>query len=397
MTTKVWVAGLCACAAWPVAALAAEPQEEQQCDQGSDVIGFRTGSSRLGEDARRQLDQVAQWVTEQDDRSLTVEGYTDSSGSSTVNEKLSKARARAVERYLERQGIDDDRIETYGRGEAMTTTPADAAGARVVVVNRCEMQAATPPEQQPANPPAVTPEQQQETPPPVEETPQQPRAETEAPPPAVVETPPPSPPAPPPEEVSPNAGEVRAAVGNEPKSLQSNIGVAVSAGGGVLGFADKETRDIVDVGGSWDARIAFGTRLPIGFELGYTGSASRINATGLSNDAFLLGNGAEADLRFGIPFRYVRPYFFGGVGWTHFSIANSSTAGTAVNGSDDVGLVPFGAGLAVGDQGGFQFDLRGTGRATFANDNMLNGLYAGTGKEARLHSWAVTARIGWEF
>jgi hypothetical protein len=338
-----------------------------------------------------------------------VEGYTDASGRAEVNQRLSEKRARAVERYLQRSGVDEDRVETYGRGEALATDQADAADARVVVVRRCEQPAAghteTPgaapstPSVTPSTPPSVTPEPPPATPPveqpaPAEPTPV-PQAQT-APP---EEAPPPPPPvvtepAPAPAPIS----DISAApTPMGPAPLQSRIGVTVSAGGGLSGFVDKETRDVTDTGGGWDARVGIGTRLPIGLELAYTGSAGRISAPGLDPDAFLVGNGAEADLRFGLPFRYVRPYFFGGVGWTHYGIVNSSTVGSPVRDRDDVGLIPFGAGLSVGDQGGVQFDLRGTGRAVFANDNLLSGLYAGTGKEARLHSWGVTARLGWEF
>src|SRR5205085_11506843 len=64
------------------------------------------------------------------------------------------------------------------------------------------------------------------------------------------------------------------------------------------------------------------------------------------HDALPICNGGEADLRLQWPKGMFRPFAFGGIGWTHYSIARSSTTGTAVLHGDDVGTVPFGAGIA---------------------------------------------------
>jgi hypothetical protein len=91
-----------------------------------------------------------------------------------------------------------------------------------------------------------------------------------------------------------------------------------------------------------------------------------------------------------------RPYAFGGIGWTHYSVQRSETAGTTAFASDDIGTVPFGVGIALGQVNGLLFDLRGTGRYAF-DDDFLAAATAGSGENARLHSWAVTARLGAEF
>ena len=48
---------------------------------------------------------------------VTAIGHTDSLGTETYNEKLSRARAEAVKSYLVKQGIDGNKVEALGKGE----------------------------------------------------------------------------------------------------------------------------------------------------------------------------------------------------------------------------------------------------------------------------------------
>ena len=45
---------------------------------------------------------------------IRVEGYADSTGSDSLNLRLSQERAEAVKRYLVQSGIQPDRLETIG-------------------------------------------------------------------------------------------------------------------------------------------------------------------------------------------------------------------------------------------------------------------------------------------
>lgn len=49
--------------------------------------------------------------------SIRIEGYTDPSGKSQYNRKLSEKRAEAVKRWLTDKGIDDARMTAVGKGE----------------------------------------------------------------------------------------------------------------------------------------------------------------------------------------------------------------------------------------------------------------------------------------
>jgi len=181
--------------------------------------------------------------------------------------------------------------------------------------------------------------------------------------------------------------------------LMSGFGTSVQVGGGAFGFTDNGTDDFMDVGGSWTARLVFGTRMPIALEAAYVGTANNISALGLDDDAFLLSNGAEANLRWNIlstlfrtsidpGFGHIDPYVFGGIAYKRYSLTNDDFNTSSVNESDNVGEVPFGGGLAW-MIGGFAIDARGEYRVAFSDDLL--------GENNELNNWNVSGRIGWEF
>jgi|tagenome__1003787_1003787.scaffolds.fasta_scaffold20659627_1 hypothetical protein len=165
-------------------------------------------------------------------------------------------------------------------------------------------------------------------------------------------------------------------------------GTEVALGGGVMNFTGSTARAMTGVAGSWNLRLATGTRTLFGLEAAYLGSAQGINATGLDPNATLISNGGEAVLRLNAPVPFERgmvtPFLLGGIGWTHFSVVKDTFNNSVVSESDNVGLVPVGAGLAV-SYAGFVADARFTYR--FAFDNELFG-------NSSLNTWAVTANIG---
>lgn len=80
---------------------------------------------------------------------------------------------------------------------------------------------------------------------------------------------------------------------NEPLSP---IGLGVSAGAGVTGFVDGDMREAADPGGTWDVRVAAGTRLPVAFEAAYVGSAQAIDVN-QQDDVFTLSLAIGVDVR----------------------------------------------------------------------------------------------------
>jgi hypothetical protein len=61
--------------------------------------------------------------------------------------------------------------------------------------------------------------------------------------------------------------------------------MTLAGGGGVTAFAQSSTRDVTQISGSWDVRLAFETRRLLGFEISYIGGANAIRSLGFeSND-----------------------------------------------------------------------------------------------------------------
>jgi outer membrane protein OmpA-like peptidoglycan-associated protein len=68
------------------------------------TVYFKTNSSVLSDDAKKDLDALAQKATAQKGYVVEVAGFADSTGKAAKNQTLSEARANAVTRYLEQQG-----------------------------------------------------------------------------------------------------------------------------------------------------------------------------------------------------------------------------------------------------------------------------------------------------
>jgi hypothetical protein len=165
--------------------------------------------------------------------------------------------------------------------------------------------------------------------------------------------------------------------------------VGISAGGGVTSFSDSDVRDLTaDAGGAYTARLHIGTTTPVGFELGYIGTASELDVGGLDSDALLISNGAEGAITLGLPMA-VRPYLVGGAAWKHYSVERTDIGTAAVNDDDDVFEIPAGVGVGF-NAGPALLDLRGVYRWAFDEDLL-------TGADDDLDNWDVTLRAGMTF
>jgi putative exosortase-associated protein (TIGR04073 family) len=79
---------------------------------------FATGSAALSRDARTRLSAMADTLNRNPETRIQIQGFTDSTGSDSANVALSTARAQAVRSHLVSQGVDPQRIDTAGYGEA---------------------------------------------------------------------------------------------------------------------------------------------------------------------------------------------------------------------------------------------------------------------------------------
>jgi outer membrane protein OmpA-like peptidoglycan-associated protein len=99
----------------------------------SDVL-FDTGKYTLKPNTQISLAKVSGILQAYPGLKLQVEGYTDSVGSESYNQKLSENRADAVRDFLVTQGVQPDNISSTGYGEAKPV--ADNATAQGRAQNR---------------------------------------------------------------------------------------------------------------------------------------------------------------------------------------------------------------------------------------------------------------------
>jgi len=99
---------------------------------------FAVDSTSINPGFRSTLDKLADVVVRYGKTTLTVVGHTDSTGSSTYNQKLSEGRALSVAQYLESQRVNGMRLATAGKGESVpvasnATEAGRAANRRVEI------------------------------------------------------------------------------------------------------------------------------------------------------------------------------------------------------------------------------------------------------------------------
>jgi OOP family OmpA-OmpF porin len=82
-----------------------------------DVL-FESNQAELRADAMRTLYPLVTLLKERPQRSIVIEGHTDSSGAESYNQELSQERATAVREFLVSNGINPERIMARGYGEA---------------------------------------------------------------------------------------------------------------------------------------------------------------------------------------------------------------------------------------------------------------------------------------
>ena len=81
-----------------------------------DVL-FATNKAELKSSGLVNINKLAQFLAENPDRKVIVEGYTDSTGSAAYNQSLSERRANSVRMVLVKMGVDPARIVAQGYGK----------------------------------------------------------------------------------------------------------------------------------------------------------------------------------------------------------------------------------------------------------------------------------------
>jgi outer membrane protein OmpA-like peptidoglycan-associated protein len=94
-----------------------------------DVL-FATNQANLTPNGMSSLRKLADVMTQNPNRTVLVEGFTDNTGSSSYNQDLSQRRANAVASALGQMGVARDRISMRAYGEAFPVAPNDNASNR---------------------------------------------------------------------------------------------------------------------------------------------------------------------------------------------------------------------------------------------------------------------------
>lgn len=91
-------------------------------------IRFEFGSDKLFLSSYHDLELLLEYLNENPQSRIRIEGHTDNVGSESFNKRLSERRARAIHNYLVSNRIDKNRIPYVGYGEekpiATNDTPA---------------------------------------------------------------------------------------------------------------------------------------------------------------------------------------------------------------------------------------------------------------------------------
>lgn len=79
-------------------------------------VMFEFDKAKIQEVSKPQLDELAKYLSSNENYQLEIMGHTDSKGSVAHNLKLSQERANSIKQYLTEKGIDELRIVPIGLG-----------------------------------------------------------------------------------------------------------------------------------------------------------------------------------------------------------------------------------------------------------------------------------------
>ena len=96
-----------------------EPPEDMKdwfAIAAEDIL-FEYDKTNLTDDAVKTLNEVIVILKKHEDYNLKISAFTDSRGSDEYNQELSDNRASVTKDYLVANGIDANRVTTFGFGE----------------------------------------------------------------------------------------------------------------------------------------------------------------------------------------------------------------------------------------------------------------------------------------
>lgn len=92
----------------------------------SDVL-FGSDQARLNADGMRSAQKLADFLRDNPQRTVLIEGFTDNTGSTAHNQALSERRANTVNIALQDMGVSAGRVTARGLGESFPVAANDSA------------------------------------------------------------------------------------------------------------------------------------------------------------------------------------------------------------------------------------------------------------------------------
>jgi outer membrane protein OmpA-like peptidoglycan-associated protein len=96
----------------------------------NDKILFDVGKSELKPEAKTSLTKISEILKKYPKTEITVAGYTDNTGSASVNDRLSQNRAEGVKFFLVDNGVHSSRVTAKGFGSQNPVSDNNSAEGR---------------------------------------------------------------------------------------------------------------------------------------------------------------------------------------------------------------------------------------------------------------------------
>ena len=117
-----------------IAVRGAAPTVREALDETGTVtsygVRFEIGSALLTPESHAVLSAVTEWLGDNADKTLRIEGHTDAVGPESSNQALSEARAAAVRAWLIEHGVEASRLAAVGLGEGTPVASNDTLAGR---------------------------------------------------------------------------------------------------------------------------------------------------------------------------------------------------------------------------------------------------------------------------
>lgn len=107
---------------------------EKPLEAGTNIVLnnvlFESSSSKLKNSSYTELNKLVEILKKNPSTKVEIAGHTDSKGSKAGNDRISKARADVVVKYLGSKGIDTKMLTAKGYGSSQPVASNDTAGGR---------------------------------------------------------------------------------------------------------------------------------------------------------------------------------------------------------------------------------------------------------------------------